>query len=99
MKVLIRHIVLARFKPEISEDEKKEILASLKELPEKIPEILSYEVGFDFFRSDRSYDIGLASTFAELNSLSQYLKHPIHMQVAARFRSASDHMAILDMEI
>ena len=56
---MIRHIVLFKLKEPTEENlaKTKEILLSMSG---KVPELRSIEVGVDFLRSERSYDVALS---------------------------------------
>jgi hypothetical protein len=43
----VRHVVLLQLKDEIPEDVLNNFVAAAKELPSKIPQIMSYSVGLD----------------------------------------------------
>jgi hypothetical protein len=62
-RLLDRHIVLFRFKPEVSEADRQGFLAMLNALPTKIAEIVEFQAGFDVVRAPRSFDLGLVSIY------------------------------------
>ena len=96
---MISHLVLLKFNPQVTE---KDILAleqGLNELPEEIQEIIVYEFGRDILGSDRSYDFGLSSLFANLETLKRYQQHPRHLEVLATIQSMCSHVATVDFEL
>jgi quinol monooxygenase YgiN len=95
---MIKHIVFFRFKPEVAEAEREEFLSMLRALPERISEVLSLEVGVDVVHSPRSFDAALVSTFADLQALDAYAKHPEHQPVLARARDICAQVAAVDYE-
>jgi len=96
---MIRHIAVAKLRPEITDAEIEQIVDDLRRLPAQIEDIVSYEVGLDALQTDRSYDFGLVSMFKDFEGLNRYLVHEAHTEVASRLRAASQNMAVVDYEI
>ena len=95
---MITHVVLLKFKSEVSDAQIEELTKSLDELPNKITEIHSYEFGRDLVRSERSYDFALVSLFANLEALKRYLKHRDHLPVAEKIQNMCDSVITVDFE-
>jgi Stress responsive A/B Barrel Domain len=80
---MIRHIVLIRFRPDITEARIAEIFADLHAIKDKIPGVLSITSG----RSDspekieRGYMHGFVADFADWDTLAAYQAHPDHRRV------------------
>ncbi len=96
---MITHIVSWIIKG--SEDQSKEerlikMKALLETLPSKVPEIVKYEVGIDFNRSDAAYDIVLYSTFESREALSAYQANPDHVVVLNYILSIMDKRVVVD---
>ena len=75
---MIKHIVLFRF-----EDPKVNIPIvrdSLYALVDKIPEIVSMQIGADFMHSPRSSDMVLIVDFKSKEDLEIYDRHPDHQK-------------------
>lgn len=96
---MIKHIVFFRFKPEVPQAEREEFVALLRALPEKISEVVALEAGLDVIRSPRSFDAALVSSFADLQALDVYAKHPDHQPVLARARELCEQVAAVDYEV
>lgn len=95
---MLTHIVIWKYRAEVSESERKEHVARLRGLPSFIPEIESFAVGFDVLHLARSYDTGLVATFRDRAALDAYTEHPEHQKVAAMGREISEHVASVDFE-
>ena len=54
------------------------LIEKLKELPDKIEYIRSYEIGSDILRGLNSYDVALVSTFDTIEDLTSYKVHSDH---------------------
>lgn len=78
---MIKHLVIMKFKPGISESRFRDMEKGLKALPDVISEIKGYEFGLDVVRSERSYDFGLSADFEDLEALKRYQIHPDHIKV------------------
>jgi len=96
---MIHHIVVARFKEGTPQQEAAEIVAALRVLPSRIPEIRHYQVGLDILHSARSYDFALVSAFDDLAALERYRAHPDHVPVAQRLQAVSQNMIAVDFEL
>ncbi len=79
---MLTHIVCWKYKTETTQAQRHEHLAKLKNLPNVITEIISFNVGTDILHLDRSFDTGLVSTFADEEALNAYTVHPEHQDVA-----------------
>jgi hypothetical protein len=88
---MITHIVFFKLKERTPEviGQTKEVLLNMEN---KIPQLLSIEVGVDVMHSERSYDLALVTKFNSLADLAAYNEHPIHQGVIeyiAKVREAS----------
>lgn len=93
---MLNHIVLIKFKKNVSEKDIQDLENLLEELPNKIFEIHSYEFGRDIFHSDRSYDFALISLFANIESLQRYHAHPDHQTVLKKIQTISENVFSVD---
>jgi len=93
---MLTHIVCWKYKTEVTEEQREDHRAKLRALVGVIPEIITFECGQDMLHLPRSYDTGLASTFADAAALDTYTAHPQHQAVAALGREISDHIVSVD---
>ena len=78
---MIRHCVLLKFQAGTSEEIMNEAARGSRALPEHIPEISSYSVGFDAkFRED-NYDLAVVGDFSSSDDYLVYASHPKHLEV------------------
>ena len=79
---MIRHIVLWKLKPEgeAAFERIKQILVSQKQ---KVPGLLSVEVGRNFTQNRRAVDFALVMDFESAEALAAYHKHPAHLATRA----------------
>lgn len=95
---MINHVVLMKFKTGVKESDIKDLEKSLNALPDKILEIQTYEFGRDVVQSDRSYDFGLVSLFANTDTLKRYQNHPDHLIVLEKVKRISENVVTVDFE-
>ena len=93
---MLNHIVLLKFKPEITESDIKKLEELLDDLPNKISEILVYEFGRNTIPSERAYDFALVSLFANPESLERYRQHPDHLIVLDHIKNISENVITTD---
>lgn len=93
---MLHHIVLMKFKPDVTENQIHRLEQMLDRLPDKVIEIQTYEFGRDVVRSDRSYDFALVSGFANLAAMNRYQTHPDHQKVVAHIRAICEDIRAVD---
>ncbi len=98
-KQMIRHVVLFRLRADVTIQERDSLMASLRKLPEVIPEIRYFEVMLDEVRSERSATYGLLSHFDTIETLRIYQEHPEHKVIAARSAELSEWIKAWDYTI
>jgi len=75
---MVKHIVFMKF-PDFSLAKiAKDKLLSMKENIEVLKDI---EVGLDFSRSERSFDLALVTVFESKEALENYRVHPYHQEI------------------
>ncbi len=95
---MLMHIVVWKYRAEVSDALRKEHVALLKNLASIIPEVESLRVGFDTLYLARSYDTGLVAVFRDRAALDTYTNHPEHRSVADYGRGISEHVISVDFE-
>ncbi|HEX8560832.1 MAG TPA: Dabb family protein [Pyrinomonadaceae bacterium] len=95
---MLTHIVVWKYKPEVTEEQRREHVKRLRALDGAIPEIQSFAVGRDVLGLPRSYHTGLVATFRDRAGLAAYDAHPEHQAVAQLGRGISEHVASVDFE-
>lgn len=93
---MLTHIVCWKYKTETTPEQRAEHIKRLKELPNLIPNVLSFNVGSDILNLDRSFDTGLVATYADRAALDAYNVHPDHQEVVAIGRSISEKVVSVD---
>ena len=78
---MIRHCVLLKFRSDTSEENIEAAIAGIRALPDFIPEISTYSVGFDAKLRDDNYDLAVVGDFADSGDYLVYASHPKHLEV------------------
>ncbi|MFL6207924.1 MAG: Dabb family protein [Pyrinomonadaceae bacterium] len=95
---MLTHIVIWKYRADVSQAVRAEHVARLRALSGVIPEIVSLSVGFDELHLPRSYDTGLVAVFRDRAGLDVYTDHPQHVEVANLGRTIAGHVASVDFE-
>jgi len=85
---MLRHVVLIRL---VEDDPERpldasadELVAALRALPDRIPEIRSYEVGRDLGLAPTNAHVAIVAEFDDAEALAAYREHPAHVDVLER---------------
>lgn len=99
---MIKHIVLFKLKPELSEAEITSIYNTFRQdicaLPASIPCICSIDVMLNC-NPNESFHIALDSTFDTLDDVAIYAAHPDHQAAAAKIRPYIEARSCVDANI
>lgn len=81
---MITHVVMFKLKDGSIESRQKakEVLMGMKG---QIGTLRHMEVGIDFLRSERSYDVILITKFDSRQDLDDYQEHPYHVSVVKKY--------------
>lgn len=95
---MLVHIVMFAFKKEKKAENLRTAKEMLEALPEKIPGLLSMEVGLDFVQSERSFDLVLTAVFKDREDLNVYAVHPAHLEVVGFIKEVTEMAKVVDYE-
>jgi len=78
----LRHVVLFKFKPEVTKAQVQEVVDAFAALPKKIDTIKEFEAGTDVSVEGKSegFTHGFVVTFADEKGREIYLPHPAHKE-------------------
>ena len=93
---MLTHIVCWKYKPEITQEQKETHLAKLKNLPNVIPNIISFNLGFDILHLERSFDLGLVAVYPDRAALDFYTEHAVHQEVARMGKEIAERVVSVD---
>ncbi len=93
---MLTHIVCWKYKPETTQAQKETHLAKLKNLPNVIPNIISFNIGFDILRLERSFDLGLIAVYPDRAALDFYTEHAVHQEAAKMGKEIAERVVSVD---
>lgn len=93
---MLTHIVCWKYKKETSPEQREEHIAKLKNLPNVIEHILSFNVGADILHLERSFDTGLVAVYPDRAALDFYTDHPEHQKVVAIGKEIAEKVISVD---
>ena len=88
---MIRHIVLLRFRSEVTGDQTDDLFAELHQIRGKVPGLLEITSGRSESpeQMERGYMHGFVVDFADWTALQAYQDHPEHQALGAKLTAAS----------
>ena len=92
---MLKHIVMFKLK-EKSPENLELALSTLRGLEGKIETLRMIEVGLDFNKSERAYDIVLTTHFDDEAGLAAYVSHPHHLPVIDTMRALCSSSIVVD---
>lgn len=95
---MVKHIVFFKLKDPNPENiiQAKDRLMSMQG---KIDILKHIEVGIDFMRSERSFDLALITHFDNREDLETYATHPEHLPILAYMKEIVAQSVAVDYEI
>ncbi len=93
---MLVHIVCWKYKPETTEEQRKDHIAKLRALTGMILNIESFELGSDILHLERSFDMGLVAKYPDRAALEFYTDHPEHQKVAALGKQIAEKVVSVD---
>lgn len=94
---MVKHIVMFKLVDKSDENMQKAVNA-LRGMEGKIESLKFIEVGVDFLKSNRSYDIVLTTHFEDKAGLQNYADHPVHSPVKTLMGSICSGSVVVDYE-
>ena len=93
---MLIHIVCWKYKPETTPEQRREHIENLRNLPNLIPNITSFNVGIDILHLERSFDTGLVAVYPNREALDFYTVHPDHVKVANFGKQIAEKVVSVD---
>lgn len=81
-KKVLRHVVLFKFKDDVSDKQVQEVVDAFAALPKKVDSIIGFEHGTDVSVEGKSKGLthGFVVTFRNEKGRDKYLPHPAHQE-------------------
>ncbi|WUH92391.1 Dabb family protein [Streptomyces sp. NBC_00433] len=82
---MIRHLVLFKLNEGVSRDEPRVVAGArgFAELGAQVPEVASWETGWNVSDRPVAYDFAINSSVADGDALTRYIEHPAHQAAVA----------------
>ena len=93
---MIRHVVLFKFKPVVSDIDRDAFKSMLHQLQTDIPLVKQLETGDNFTDSPRACDLVLLVDVDDEAALKEYGAHPLHQPVLKRSSEIMEATYIVD---
>lgn len=78
---MFRHVVLLRWIPDATAEQRAAVESGLAELPSLIPELRSYVFGADAHVNEGNFDLAVVADFDDFDGYLVYRDHPDHVAV------------------
>jgi hypothetical protein len=102
---MVWHLVLMKARPDLSETDRRALVAAFDRAMRNIPIVREVRVGRRITHgagyeaaSREQADIMISIGFDDLDALQAYLRHPAHEELAARFRQSLSSALVFDFE-
>jgi len=97
---MVEHIVLLKFTPETTKEQKEELIRKTLQIKNEIPGILDIQQGFNFSTRSQGYEIGLTVRFEDKASLDNYGPHPAHQEIVTYLKEIGmEDSIIVDFQL
>jgi hypothetical protein len=80
----VRHVVLFRWRPEVTSEDIAAVDAALDALPAQVPTLRGYHHGPDLGLGDGRWDYGIVAECDDVEGWQAYEEHPAHQQVVSQ---------------
>ncbi|KAI8100052.1 stress responsive A/B barrel domain-containing protein [Halteromyces radiatus] len=94
----IVHIVIAKFKPEVSEEIKQQALVDVLALKDTIPQIKSASAGKTFTDRSKGFEYSWVVELDTKEELGIYAEAPSHVDFVKKYRPMMDDLIAVDYE-
>ena len=83
---MIRHMVMFRWTPEATREQKERVKAELGRLPALIPQVRAYHIGEDLgLAGEINFDFAVAADFDDLAGYLAYRENAEHQKIVETF--------------
>jgi hypothetical protein len=79
--LMIRHMVVFKWKPEATEDQKQQVAVALRKLAPTIPAIRAYACGPDAGITEGNFDFAVSADFDDEAGYISYRDNPDHRAI------------------
>lgn len=100
-KTVLKHVVMYKFKPEISAAQVQEVVDTFAGLPAKIDTVIGFEKGMNTSEEGKSDGLThvFVVTFRDKAGLKVYLDHPAHAAYVQVVKDRREKVVVFDYEV
>jgi len=97
-KQTLRHVVLFKFKDDVTKEQVQEVVDAFAALPAKIPTITGFEWGTDVSIENKAagFTHGFVVSFATAKDRDDYIPHPAHAEFVKLVGPRLDNVLVFD---
>lgn len=95
---MVKHLVFFKLKDR-SPESIVQAAERLRSMDGKIDILRQIEVGVDFMKSGRSFDIALVTHFDNREDLDTYATHPVHVPILDYMKTIVEQSVAVDYEL
>ncbi|XP_022137755.1 stress-response A/B barrel domain-containing protein HS1 [Momordica charantia] len=97
-KRIVKHILLAKFKDEITEDQIDKLIKGYANLINLIEPMKAFQCGKDVSIENlhQGFTHVFESTFESTQGIAEYISHPAHVEFANLFLASLDKVIVID---
>jgi hypothetical protein len=95
---MIRHVVMFRWTPEATDEQKQRMTAELSRLPQLLPVLRTYHIGADLGVNEGNFEWAAVADFDDLEGFLSYLDNPEHRAIGESVRPIIAERAAIQYE-
>jgi hypothetical protein len=96
---MVKHIVMWKFKSDVSDEDKLEMKRQLEALMGVVPSLVKIEAGLDLSKKEASMGMVLYTEFQTMEDLAAYANHPEHLKVVEFVKPLVCERAVVDYTV
>ncbi|KAG9456670.1 hypothetical protein H6P81_001178 [Aristolochia fimbriata] len=95
---VVKHILLAKFKDDISSERKEQLIRDYANLVSLIEPMKAFQWGTNVSAEnlDQGFTHVFESTFESVEGVAEYVAHPAHVEYATEFLACLDKVIVID---
>jgi hypothetical protein len=82
---MIRHVVLFRWTPDATAEQRRRVATELSRLPALVPSLRDYRLGVNLGLNPGNFEFAVAADFDDVDGYLAYRDHPSHRAIVAEF--------------
>jgi hypothetical protein len=82
---MIRHVVLFRWVPGATQEQKERVASELRRLPSVVPSLRAYHLGSDVGVNQGNFEFAVTADFDDVDGYLAYRDHPEHRAIVGQF--------------